>query len=149
MGVSLKINQGMDKIKKLSGVDNLVVQKSRPLLSLWQSDFSLQELKILDVYLGRINSHDKEHRSVVFRKGELENIFGEVQIKPEILDKRLDHLMKTVKIPDPDGEDGFMRIALFEIAVVKKNNYGMWQVELMCTESAQKYIFNIDIYNQR
>lgn len=76
MGVSLKINQGMDKIKKLSGVDNLVVQKSRPLLSLWQSDFSLQELKILDVYLGRINSHDKEHRSVVFRKGELENIFG-------------------------------------------------------------------------
>ena len=107
--MSLKINQGMDKIKKLSGVDNLVVQKSRPLLSLWQSDFSLQELKILDVYLGRINSHDKEHRSVVFRKGELENIFGEVQIKPEILDKRLDHLMKTVKIPDPDGEDGFMR----------------------------------------
>ena len=144
MGVSLKINQGMDKIKKLSGVDNLVVQKSRPLLSLWQSDFSLQELKILDVYLGRINSHDKEHRSVVFRKGELENIFGEVQIKPEILDKRLDHLMKTVKIPDPDGEDGFMRIALFEIAVVKKDNYGMWQVELMCTESAQKYIFNIE-----
>ena len=67
----------MDKIKKLSGVDNLVVQKSRPLLSLWQSDFSLQELKILDVYLGRINSHDKEHRSVVFRKGELENIFGD------------------------------------------------------------------------
>ena len=37
-----------------------------------------------------------------------------------------------------------MRIALFEIAVVKKDNYGMWQVELMCTESAQKYIFNIE-----
>lgn len=34
-----------------------------------------------------------------FGRGELENIFGEVQIKPEILDKRLDHLMKTVKIP--------------------------------------------------
>lgn len=84
--MSLKINQGMDKIKKLSGVDNLVVQKSRPLLSLWQSDFSLQELKILDVYLGRINSHDKEHRSVVFRKGELENIFGEwYKLNPKYL----------------------------------------------------------------
>lgn len=83
--MSLKINQGMDKIKKLSGVDNLVVQKSRPLLSLWQSDFSLQELKILDVYLGRINSHDKEHRSVVFRKGNLRIFLARYKLSPKYL----------------------------------------------------------------
>ena len=42
----------IEPIKSLgSNVDNLTVQKSRPLFALWRSELSLSEFKILDTYL--------------------------------------------------------------------------------------------------
>ena len=47
-----------------------IVSKSRPLLSLSKSELSLYELKVLDTYLSRINSHNPDERTVIFDKGE-------------------------------------------------------------------------------
>ena len=54
--------------------DSHEVQKSKPLFSLWKSDLTLAEFKILDTYLSRINSHNPEQRDVIFEKGELEKL---------------------------------------------------------------------------
>lgn len=137
--------------KKIEPIENfgtdtekLTVQKSRPLFALWQSELTLAEFKILDTYLGRINSHDEEHRTVKFEKGELEKLLGIKQIKPEVLDDRLKHLMTTVKIPNENNKKGFTRISLFEKAYAEQDEHGTWQVELTCTPSAKQYIFNVE-----
>lgn len=134
----------IEPIENLGSMDKLTVQKSRPLFALWRSELTLAEFKILDSYLGRINSHDEEHRTVTFSKGELEALFGLKQIKPEVLDERLKHLMISVQIPDSSHKKGFTRISLFEKAYCEQDEYGQWQVELTCTPSAKKYIFDVE-----
>lgn len=124
--------------------DKLLVQKSSPLFGLWKSELTLAEFKILDTYLSRIDSHNEEKRSVVFKKGELERILGVQRIRTEELDERLKHLMTTVKIEDSNKKGGFTRISLFEKAVVEQDENGLWQVEMICTPSAMKYFFNIE-----
>lgn len=135
----------IDPIETLGrDTDKLTVQKSKPLFALWQSKLTLAEFKILDTYLGRINSHDDGHRTVKFGKGELEELLGVKQLKPQVLDDRLKHLMTTVRIPDEDSKRGFTRISLFEKAHAEQDDYGVWEVELTCTESAKKYIFDVE-----
>ena len=56
-------------------LDNLI-QKSRPLLNLWRSDFEIYEFKLLDLYLSKINSDNPKKRTVVIEKGKVEEIFG-------------------------------------------------------------------------
>lgn len=125
-------------------IDKLVVQKSKPLFALWRSDLTLAEFKILDTYLARIDSHKPDKRTVVFSKGELEEKLGVKKINQQQLDERLAHLMTTIKIEDNTSKRGFVRIALFEKAIAEQDECGLWQVQLECTRSAMKYVFNID-----
>lgn len=124
--------------------DKLVVQKSLALFSLWQSKLTLPEFKILDVYLSRINSHEPQRKTVTFTKGELEDILGLKQIKPEVLDQRLANLMTSVRVEQNEDMTYFVRITLFEKAEAKIYENGQWTVELQCTQSAAEYIFNIE-----
>lgn len=134
----------IEPIESFGSADKLTVQKSKPLFALWQSELTLAEFKILDSYLGRINSHDEIHRTVKFEKGELERLLGLKQIKPEVLDERLKHLMTSVRIPNNSNKRGFTRISLFEKAYCEQDDDGIWKIELTCTSSAQKYIFGIE-----
>lgn len=74
-GLIWRNRRGKKKIEPIETLgrdtDKLIIQKSKPLFALWQSELTLAEFKILDTYLGRINSHDDEHRTVKFEKGNL------------------------------------------------------------------------------
>lgn len=134
----------VEPITSLGDEYKLTVQKSLPLFSLWRSELTLSEFKILDTYLARINSHDPDQRTVIFEKGELEKILGVKRIRTEELDKRIEHLLHgMVKLPKVD-KTGFTRITLFELADVELDENGVWSVILKCTESAMEYIFNIE-----
>lgn len=119
-----------------------VVQKSRPLFSLWKSELTLAEFKILDTYLSRINSHKPELREVRFDKGELEKLLGVTEIRRDSLEQRLIHLQRTVV--NIGCDDKIDRITLFERAQGEQDEYGIWQIKLTCTPSAMKYIFDIE-----
>lgn len=124
-----------------------VVQKSLPLRSLVKSDFSLGELKILDIYLARINSHDPSKRTVKFTKGEIENILGVDRIRKEELVKRLDKLYTPIEVEldVPQGyREAFRRMILFECVDFYLNEDGAWEIALTCTQGAMTAIFNID-----
>ena len=124
---------------------NQIVQKSKPLLSLSMSELTLQEFRLLDIYLSRINSHKPEGRTVIFSKGELESVLGVKKINNITLTKQLENLMgRVVKIPDPDVNGGVQILSLFEQAKVLPNDSGIPTVTLTCTQLAQKYIFNIE-----
>lgn len=124
--------------------DQLTIQKSLPMLSLWRSSLTLAEFKILDLYLSRIDSHHPEKRSVRFRKGELEHLLGVQRIRTEDLKERMRHLCTSVELPDVTKTGGFIAISLFERAACFQDENGLWQIDLECTPTAMKYIFNID-----
>lgn len=135
----------IEPITSLGKEDKLLVQKSKPLFALWQSELTLAEFKILDTYLARIDSHHPEKRVVTFGKGELEEKLGVKKINQKELEERLKHLMgNVVKIPDTDEKKGFRLLTLFEEAVAEQDDYGLWQVKLECTQKAMKYIFNVE-----
>lgn len=122
----------------------MIVQKSLPLFALWRSELSLAEFKILDTYLSRIDSRKPDKRSVRFEKGELEKLLGVTQLKPIDLKERLKHLGTMVQVDDPTETRSFRLISLFEQAECEQDENGLWQVDLTCTASAMKYIFNIE-----
>lgn len=121
-----------------------IIQKSVPLLSLWRSPLTLSEFKILDAYLAKIDSHRPDQRQVHFSKGELEKLLGVQRINSTELKKRIEHLGIMVTVEDPGDPAHFKSISLFEIAECRQDEKGLWQVDLQCTPSAMKYIFNID-----
>ena len=135
----------IEPIENLGTTDKLIVQKSRPLFSLWQSGLTLAEFKILDTYLGRIDSHNSDKRTVVIEKGELEKLFEVKRIRMEELDERLKHLGTPIKIEDETSKNKkFARISLFEKSIAEQDENGLWQVELTASQDAMKYIFNIE-----
>lgn len=126
--------------------EELLVQKSRPLFALWQSDLTLQEFKILDTYLARIDSHHPEKRVVVFEKGELEQLLGLSKINLPQLKDRLKHLMgNVVEVGIPKQPKSMHLITLFEEAIATQDETtGLWEVRLECTQKAMKYCFNVE-----
>lgn len=122
--------------------NQLTVQKSIPLFSLWRSDMSLAEFKILDTYLSRINSHEPEKRTVVFTKGELEQLLGVKKINKVDLSARLNGLGRFVELERSDNK--MHKVALFEEAFGEVDENGIWTVKLTCTAKAMKYIFNVE-----
>lgn len=123
--------------------NNSEIQKARPLKSLSETDLTLPELKILDAYLARINSHNNK-RTVRLEKGELEKALDVSEIKQDDLEKRLRHLFQVIKVKDDRKRKGFKLINLFEEADAEQDDNGLWQITLTCTQSAREYIFNID-----
>lgn len=135
----------IEPITSLGNEDKLTVQKCLPLFSLWRSELTLSEFKILDTYLSRIDSHKSDKRTVMFEKGELEKLLGVKRIRTEELDERLKHLGTPIRIDDSTSKNKrFTRISLFEKAVAEQDEYGLWQVELTASPSAMKYFFNIE-----
>lgn len=124
--------------------DKLLVQKSLPLFSLWRSQITLPEFKILDTYLSRIDSRKPEKRTVVFGKGELEKLLGVKKIDTPVLKKRLHNLMSPIDIEDASTKKGFKVISLFEEAVAEQDENEQWTVKMTCTNAAMHYVFNIE-----
>lgn len=121
--------------------ENAIVQKSRPLFSLWQEKFSLFEYKLLDLYLGHINSHDINTKTVIMTKAELEQAIGLKRMSSNDLDTKLRNLMRVVDIDT--GSKYPLHVSLFETCYL---NYETepYQVEMQCTNSAFELIFNIE-----
>lgn len=127
-------------------IDKLLVQKSIPLLSLWQSKFTLQEFKILDAYLALIDSHKPNQRTVTFTKGKFEQLLEVDKINQKDLEERIRHLMShVVKVNDPTVRRGFTIITLFSsVNAEQDEKTGLWKIKLTCTAQAMKYIFNVE-----
>lgn len=123
--------------------NKLLVQKSHPLTALWQSDLTLAEFKILDAYLARINSKKPEQRTVKLTKGELEEALGVTRINKADLKQRLKNLYSPIDL-EPNNPKKIKLRALFEEAEAEQDEDGIWQVQLTCTPSAMKYMFNVE-----
>ena len=127
----------------INAESKLTVQKSKPLLALWQSNLTLSEFKILDTYLARINSRKPEERTVQFSRGEIEKVLGVTKINKSDLLDRLSRLSTPIDLYK-GSRNKFHTLTLFEEAEGEQDENGFWQVQMTCTQSAMKYIFNIE-----
>lgn len=130
-------------------IDRLTVQKSIALLNiLHEMDIGTTGYKIVETYLARINSRKPEQRDVIFERGELEKLFGVTKIKNEKLDEALEVLMSQVnlaKVGDMPARNYVARLNLFDYAYGFLNSAtGRWTVRLKCSDTAMRYIFDIE-----
>ena len=121
---------------------SLVVQKSRPLYTLWQSELPLTAFKIMDAYLARIDSHNPENRTVRFTKGELERVLGITQLKKQDLEARLKKLYTAVPLTKDPRK--IHHVVLFSESYAEQDENDQWEIQLTCTPEAMKYFFNVD-----
>ena len=127
------------KPKKIS--DNNEIQKCRPLFyDLWKEKdaISMTEYKLLDIYMSAINSHDINTREVLFESNHLNETLGTGYTREDI-QKIFKKMMQLVVKADKN-----ILVSLFEATYIQQNEKNEFQVLLKCTESAQKYFFNLD-----
>lgn len=124
--------------------NKLLVQKSNELTTLWRSDMTLAEFKLLDVFLSRINSHDPEHRTVVLSKGQIEEALGVTKLSAKDLSDRLLRIGQGIKVEDLSRKSGFRIVWLLDEAKCELDEYGQWKVTMEASPKAMKYFFNID-----
>ena len=123
--------------------DDNLVQKSIPFLFMNKNPYSLGEMKVLDTYLSRINSHEPDSRKVTFTKKEYEKLMGISEIRIEQLEKYTASMMsKIARIKISETE--FTQINIFCESRFKKDEFGEWTITLECSEKAKKYIFDIE-----
>lgn len=121
--------------------ENLMIQKTNPLLSLSETDMTLPEFKILDAYLSRINSHNPDERYVTLEKGKIEEYLGLKKINQADLEKRVKNLFQPIVIRDERKPKKFTIIPLFGKAECEQDENGVWQVHLAASVEAMEYIF--------
>lgn len=129
--------------------DKMCLQKANALIKIWSSDLSLGELKLLDIYLGRINMKEPERKHLRFSKRELENLLQVTRIKPDRLNEMLKHLFASfVNVDFYDEISNCMitvQMHLFDTCTMITNKTtGEMEVDLECSEKASKFIFNVE-----
>ena len=137
-------------IESTAKKENMTICKSQPFLALPQTNMTLMELKIFDIYLARINPQDPTIIKVIFTKKELCNVLGIDHINKNELLKCLETLMsKIVRVEriSPNGRTKTTLIALLsraDLNYADKHFDNLSSIELKCSEDAKKLIYNVD-----
>jgi hypothetical protein len=122
------------------------VQKSDPLVLMRSVPFSLGELKVLDTYISRINAADDSRTTVIFTKGEYEELMGISKINAEVLKKHAEGLLgKVVTLEMPNKS--FLKFVLFTAAYYHLDDCGVPIIELSCSPQAKDLFFCIGKYH--
>ena len=126
--------------------ENHIVQKSIPLLDeLRHQNLKMFELKLIEVYLSRINSHKPESRTVIFEKDELKQIFGTTF--------HIDNLRQSLNVirhleVSELSEDGTRTTEkttnLFDYSEIVHDKNGVAYIKLECSQRAMQYIFFLE-----
>lgn len=122
------------------------VQKADPLALMRSVPFTLNELKILDTYISRINAGDDTQHTVIFTKAEYEKLMGLTSADRQALRKNTKNMLtKVVELLMPNDE--YKQFLLFEEAEYCKNEYGEPVIKLTCTNRAKEIFFCIGKYH--
>lgn len=126
---------------------NNVIQKSTLLLDeLKKSKLTMQELKCVEVYLSKINSHNPEQRKVTFEKDDIKEIFGGVTaqyLKQCLAD------IRSIQVSDLTEEGDIItdtNINLFDMTELRysTDEQQILSFTLSCSLPALQYVFNLE-----
>lgn len=121
--------------------DRYLISKSRPLLAMKNTGYSMSEFKILDTYLSRINPLDPKTARVRFSRQEYCDLLGveSGKIRTKQLSNYTAHFLgNVVTIPRPDRKAGYIQKPLFTYAAYDEEAK---EIVLECNSDPQ--IFNM------
>ena len=123
-----------------------LLNQAELLFLLAQTDMTLPELKILCVFMDKIDICDENIRTVQLEKKELEFYLGLSRIRESDFRDRLQNLMRDVKIEGKTEvkDQGLKLVSLFEDIDVQQDADGVWLARLTCTKQARKALFSVD-----
>ena len=123
------------------------VEKANSLVDMKDMPFNTSELKLLDIYLSRINARDPNATEVEFTKRDYEKILGVDRIRPQTLNNQIRNLMsKVVTVPirnEKNDSIGWDNFVLFQRSKCYQED-GVWKVKLECSLDAKKLFFDIE-----
>lgn len=130
--------------KKKELPENALVQKSRPLFSLWRQNLTLFEYKTLDLYLACINSKHPNKRLITFTKAQFEEIMECKGTHTDVIDARLKALGRNIDIDV--GTKYKVHTNLFSTSYINTSTEP-YTVELEIPEKMMQFVFEIDKEN--
>ena len=119
----------------------LLVEKRNILNDIISREFTLQELRLFSIYLGKINARQQTTRVVRLSLKEFYKIMDLQAIRIEYL-KSVTHnlLTKIICLPTPTG--GYNQFQLFKECRVEKDEYGQWYFEIDAHDKALPLLFD-------
>lgn len=122
---------------------NNLIEKSKPLVWARFNNYTVNELKLLEVYLSRINARNPESCRVKFTKKEYCELMG---LHPDTKTQQLRKYTRKFlgNVVTLDLKDGYEQYTLFTHAVCREDpEVGQVCIELNCNPELTELFFNI------
>jgi plasmid replication initiation protein len=119
----------------------LLVEKRNILNDIISREFTLQELRLFSIYLGKINARQQSTRVVRLPLKEFFKIMDLQAIRVEYL-KGVTHNLLTKVICLPTATGGYNQFQLFKRCRVEKDAYGKWYFEIDAHDDALPLLFD-------
>lgn len=121
--------------------NNSIVRKSKSLMFFKGEPFTVMQMKLLDIYLSKIDAKDPNQTKVILTKYELGKILGVTRQKVERVERDIEALMRPVTIRE---DHGWVKVVLFSCCrCTWDEDGGKWMIELACSPEAKKYFFGL------
>ncbi|MBR5179403.1 MAG: replication initiation protein [Lachnospiraceae bacterium] len=130
------------------------VQKQKSLMLLQDSELPLSALKILDLYLSKLDNYLSKQltpdgktekissqKLITIGNGDFEKALGLTHINKNTMKTRLKELSQPIEVSEKDNEDELDLVWLFENIHAERGDNRTWTVTFQMTDKAEKYIF--------
>jgi len=119
----------------------ILVEKRNIINDIIAREFTLQELRLFSIYLGRINARDLTTRIV---RLPLKQFYRVMDFYPQRIEylKSKTHCLLTKVIQIPTSTGGYSQFQLFKECRVEKNIYGEWYFEIDAHDKALQFLFD-------
>ena len=124
--------------------ENNLIEKSKALVWAEFNDYTVGELRLLEVYLSRINPRDEKSSEVKFTLSEYCDLLG-LRVNSRNIEKQIEHFLgNVVTLPlNDDGSEYNMYTLFTKASVTIDKNLGMYVVTLCCNPELRSVFFDI------
>lgn len=120
---------------------NYIIEKRNILNELRAKNMTLQELRLFNIYLAKINPRNINTRKVRFNLEDFKSVMNLGRLNIDQLKKTTDSLLsKIVQIPNEKG--GYQSFVLFQECNIDIDDNGVWFIEIDASNVALEYMFN-------
>jgi len=122
-----------------------LIEKSKSLVWAKFQTYTAGELRLVDVYLSRINPREEASCEVKFSLAEYARLVDLQNPDPRVVKPQLDHFLgNVVTLTLPwKGKDAFVKYVLFTKARCEQDEHGKYWITISCNPDLRQVFFNL------